>query len=242
MKKIMNNEFHPTIIIDERERGKIRSEFENFPLKFQIETLPVADYIISEDIGIERKRGDDLISSICDNRLFIQLNNLKKSFKKPLIILENPNLLFTRSGVLESSIYGAIMYVIYKLDIPIITVLSEYESAQTIWSFSKYVQKLVEKPFQYKAINIKENVIDFQSQIFFLEGLFNTSQKKAKLLLDKFETPWKILNAILDSEINQSRSGKINDIVGSFKNIRGFGPKYLIQNKKILETEFTYTD
>ena len=107
----------PLIIMDERERGEIRSIFETIPCKLRIETLEMADYIISKDIAIERKRGDDLVASICDNRFFSQLEKLKNHYKKPLIILENPNKMFDRKGVYEASIYGAILYAIYKMKI-----------------------------------------------------------------------------------------------------------------------------
>ncbi len=63
----------PLIVMDERERGEIRSVFEIIPCKLRIETLDIADYIISKEIAIERKRGDDLVASICDNRFFSQV-------------------------------------------------------------------------------------------------------------------------------------------------------------------------
>ena len=69
----------PLIIMDERERGEIRSVFETIPCQLRIETLDIADYIISKDIAIERKRGDGLVASICDNRFFSQLEKLKNT-------------------------------------------------------------------------------------------------------------------------------------------------------------------
>lgn len=68
-----NSKFLPLIIMDERERHEIRSVFETIPCQLQIKTLDIADYIISKDIAIERKRGDDLVASICDNRFFSQV-------------------------------------------------------------------------------------------------------------------------------------------------------------------------
>ncbi len=68
-----NAKFLPLIIMDERERHEIRSVFETIPCQLRIETLDIADYVISNDIAIERKRGDDLVASICDNRFFSQV-------------------------------------------------------------------------------------------------------------------------------------------------------------------------
>ncbi len=48
----------PLIVIDERERGEIRSLFAQYPCRSQIETLNVGDYILAPDWAAERKRGD----------------------------------------------------------------------------------------------------------------------------------------------------------------------------------------
>jgi DNA excision repair protein ERCC-4 len=69
--KIPLNSNYPKIIMDERERNEIRRAFEKYRCDLQIKTIYVADYMISPEIGIERKRGDDLTASICDNRFFI---------------------------------------------------------------------------------------------------------------------------------------------------------------------------
>ena len=100
--------------MDERERGKIRSVFEKIPCNLRIETLNIADYVISKEIAIERKRGDDLVASICDNRFFSQLEKLKKYHREPLIILENPKKMFDRKGIYEASIYGRLYSLLHK--------------------------------------------------------------------------------------------------------------------------------
>ena len=129
--------------MDERERHEIRSVFETIPCQLRIETLDIADYIISKDIAIERKRGDDLVASICDNRFFSQLEKLKKHYKKPLIILENPKKMFERKGVYEASIYGAIIYTIYKMKIALFPTRDAKETAETIW-FGGYQKSIMD--------------------------------------------------------------------------------------------------
>ncbi|MHA1765039.1 MAG: ERCC4 domain-containing protein [Promethearchaeota archaeon] len=143
--------------MDERERHEIRQVFEKVPCHLQIETLDIADYIISKDIAIERKRGDDLVASICDNRFFSQLEKLKKHYKKPLIILENPKKMFDRRGVYEVSIYGAILYAVYKMKIALFPTRDAKETAETIWSFAKFVQK--SEPFEYAPIKVEQEKI-----------------------------------------------------------------------------------
>lgn len=235
--QILNNTKNlPQIIMDERERGEIRSEFETIPCQLRIETLDIADYIISKEIAIERKRGDDLVASICDNRFFSQLEKLKKYYRKPLIILENPKRMFDRKGVYESSIYGAIVYAIYKMKIAIFPTRNAKETAETIWSFAKFVQK--SEPYEYIPIKVEQEKISMNSQLFFLEGLLQVSEKKAKILLNHFKTPYKVLQAIIQSEITYSKSGKPKGISGNLENLKGFGHKFLKINKELLTMPF----
>jgi len=227
-----NAKILPLIIMDERERGEIRSVFETIPCQLRIETLDIADYIISNEIAIERKRGDDLVASICDNRFFSQLEKLKRYYRKPLIILENPKRMFDRKGVYEASIYGAIIYAIYKMEIAIFPTRDSKETAETIWSFAKFIQK--SETFQYIPIKVEQEKISMDSQLFFLEGLLQVSEKKAKILLDHFKTPYNVLQSIIQSEITYSKSGKPKGISGKLEELKGFGHKFLKINKELL--------
>jgi len=229
-------EFLPLIIMDERERHEIRTVFETIPCQLKIETLDIADYVISKDIGIERKRGDDLVASICDNRFFSQLEKLKKHYSKPLIILENPKKMFDRKGIYEASIYGAILYAVYKMGIAIFPTRDAKETAETIWSFAKFVQK--SEPFEYEPIKIEQEKISVNSQLFFLEGLCQVSEKKAKILLDHFKTPYNVLKAITESEIVYTKAGKPKGISGSLSELKGFGHKFLKINRSLIEKKF----
>ncbi len=53
--------------------------------------VPYGDYIINNDITIERKTAKDFLISIIDGRLFKQLSNLKKYCSNPILLIEgNP--------------------------------------------------------------------------------------------------------------------------------------------------------
>jgi len=150
--------------------------------------------------------------------------------------LENPKKMFDRKGVYEASIYGAIIYAIYKMKIAIFPTKDAKETAETIWSFAKFVQK--SKIFQYIPIKVEQEKISMNSQLFFLEGLLQVSEKKAKILLDHFKTPYKVLQAIIQSEITYSNSGKPKGISGNLEKLKGFGHKFLKMNKELLTMPF----
>lgn len=80
------------IIVDSREKEKIRKYLVLKGLKFKVEALPVGDYICSDDknpedrIVIERKNIGDLISSVGDGRLEKQMRNMS-SEKFPVLLV-----------------------------------------------------------------------------------------------------------------------------------------------------------
>ena len=180
----------PLIVIDERERGEVRSLFAQYPCRPQIETLNVSDYILAPDWAVERKRGDDLVHLICDGRLFTQITNLRKHFAHPLIILENPFKMFKRSGMNPASIYGALLYASYKLHVPVIPTHDAAETGLVLWSLAKRLQQ--NQPFTFVNQKAGSQPIDRQDQIFFLQGLDAVGEAKAAQLLDasRLPNPW----------------------------------------------------
>jgi Fanconi anemia group M protein len=222
----------PLIILDERERHTIRDCFMKVPCVLQIETLPVADYLIAEDFGLERKRGDDLVASICDNRFFRQLYELHVNYARTALILESPKKMFNGRKINPASIYGALVYVAYKLHIPIIPTESEFESAQLIWSLAKFAQK--KQAFHYKPREIAKYDNEQEWQKAFLQGLCDVGEKRAEMLLTTFETPYKVITNILQSGIIYSKTGKPQEIIGPLKQLSGFGVKFLQANLQLL--------
>jgi len=80
------------------------------------------------------------VASLLDNRLFGQLRNMTEIFSQPVLILEDLDKCFERTGIKESSIYGAMVYVAYKMHIAMIPSASEEETAKIVWSFAKQEQ------------------------------------------------------------------------------------------------------
>lgn len=144
--------------------------------------------------------------------------------------------MFDRKGVYEASIYGAILYAIFKMKIALFPTRDAKETAETIWSFAKLVQK--SEIFEYEPIKVEQEKISVDSQLFFLEGLFQVSEKKAKILLDHFKTPYNILQGIIQTEIVYTKYGKPKGISGGLDELKGFGHKFIKVNKELLEKPF----
>ena len=230
----------PKIIIDERERGEIRSAFDNLECNLSIKTLDFGDYIVSSRCAIERKRGDDLVSSIFDTRFFQQLSKLKNVFQFPILILESLEKTF-RKFVKESSIYGALVYATYKMNIPIIPTKNALETAKVIVEIAKLEQSKGYYPEIISKID-KESLseeLTAEDQKYFLEGLVDVGDKKAQRFLNVLGNPLFTLHAISEATVNYSKSGKPKDITGIIEGFKGIGSKFILRNQKLLNSSYS---
>lgn len=233
-------DFQPLIIMDERERGKIKEEMIKLPCSLQVKTLELGDYIISERIAVERKRGDDFVSSIFDSRLFIQLEKLKQNFSRPLIILESPNRLFERKFINKNSIAGAMIYMIYRMNIPIIPTRDEKETAELLLKMASEEQKLGHFPDLTKIMKtqFRNFKITREDQSYFLQGLVDIGKSNAEKYLNIFGTPYFALEAILQTDLILTKNGNPKGITGLMATIKGVGPKMVSRNHRMLKTSY----
>src|SRR5512136_2856135 len=79
--------YRPYIIADDREREVIAALAQH-PADVVPQRLDVADFLVSAECAVERKRGDDLVSSIKDGRFRDELTRLSDTFEKPILIIE----------------------------------------------------------------------------------------------------------------------------------------------------------
>ena len=225
----------PLIVIDERERGEVRSLFAQYPCRPQIETLNVSDYILAPDWAVERKRGDDLVASICDGRLFTQITNLRKHFAHPLIILENPFKMFKRSGMNPASIYGALLYASYKLHVPVIPTHDAAETGLVHLVLSQ--ASPAESTLYLCESESRQSTHRSPGSDLFLQGLDAVGEAKAAQLLDAFKTPQSVINAILNAEIRQNKSSKAIGITGPLGALKGIGVSFIQKNRRLLSSK-----
>lgn len=225
------NEFIPRIIVDERERGPIRILLQDMGFEVATRTLDVADFVVSERMAVERKRGDDFAASLFDGRLFEQIPNLLESYEYPIIVIEEFNLMFQRYEEKMAELYGALAK-LGLLGIQIIPTHDYTGTALLLKSLCKKEQlengQIVIERSNKKKFTLREK------QLFLIEGLMNVGHKKANELLDKFINPENVFNAILESSVLYTKTGNVKGIRGPMKVIEGFGPSFVKENKELL--------
>jgi ERCC4-related helicase/ERCC4-type nuclease len=124
------------VIVDFRER-EIGKLLEAQGLEVTMRTLDVGDYIVSDRIAIERKTAQDFVNSIIDPKrnLFRQIEDLSKSYDKPLLLLEGRDL-YTRQ-MHPNSIRGAMAAIAVDYGVPIIPTESKEDTIAIIAALAK---------------------------------------------------------------------------------------------------------
>jgi len=192
------------IICDTREtKSPVVRKLSLMDAEIKLEQLLVADYIISENCGIERKAAQDFTDSIKDGRLFKELFELKNFFNQPILILEGE--LFTTSFN-ENALYGAISSIILNLGINVYRTADTNETASFIYHLAKKAQITSKSDFKIRFE--KKPFDDSELLEFIIAGIPGINALRAKNLLMEFKSLQGIFNAEIDDLIKAEKIGK----------------------------------
>ncbi|MHA1149511.1 MAG: ERCC4 domain-containing protein [Promethearchaeota archaeon] len=221
------------IIVDNRERKLIELLDKNEKIRYEAKQLDIADIVVSSEVGIERKEGFDFVSSIIDNRLVDQLTRLRQAYSSPILILEGLNNdVFANTGMRKSSIYGMLSKISYKMGIAIIPTLNISDTVIVIERIA--FREQIKKDSSIISRSVPKEMSKKERRTFIIEGLANIGPKKAKILIETFKTPGKVIEAIKKTRIIYTRTGNPKGIEGPLKSLQGFGWKFVKENKEIL--------
>ena len=217
-----------TIICDMRECvSQVNLELEKFSsletlIEIKLEQLSVGDYILSDDVVIERKTISDLETSIIDGRIFSQLQNLMQVKKPGLIIEGDTSKLFSdNSRIQKKALIGLITSIGLDYKLPIFFTKNQKETAEFLFNIAKREQlgngnNILKSRFEKARMNFS------QRQLFILESFPDVGPTLAKSILKEFKTLRNVANA------------SINDL----KKVPKLGPKKADKIKYLFERKF----
>lgn len=195
---------NPIIVIDDREESSECARFLSKSADVSIRRLEIGDYILSGDVGVERKTASDFIKSLTDGRLFEQVRNLRDSYKKPLIIVEGENL--REHGLRPNAVMGAITSIMLDWGTPIIFSRNPKESAEYMHVIAKREQearKVSSVPHSKKKISELK-----LQQEYIVASLPGIGSEIAKKLLIKFKSIGKIFSASKEELLEVEKIGE----------------------------------
>ncbi|MGC8710448.1 MAG: ERCC4 domain-containing protein [Candidatus Micrarchaeia archaeon] len=192
------------IIVDSRERNmELVEGLESQDVELEFATLPAGDYILSDRVCIERKTVSDFESSIMNARLFEQLERLKGSFQKPMLIIEGDK------GDMKLSnnvILGATLKVYIDYGIQVLYSSYPGETAELLAFIARREQE--HKDHEPRLVGIKKAYTEKQWQLLILGSIPGIGPKLAMALLHKFKSIKGVMNASIDDLVEVDKIGK----------------------------------
>ena len=178
------------VVADDRENS-VAKELSRKDIRVDKERLEVADFLVSERTAVERKRTDDFVDSIIDNRLFDQLQELSQ-FQNPVIIIEGENL-YTHRDIDPKAIRGALSSLALDYQIPVIWTDDEKDTVETLRALAQREQEEEGRDVQIRGT--KSGMTDEETMEFIVAGIPDVNTKIAERLLEEFGTVRNIFKA-----------------------------------------------
>lgn len=207
------------VFADYREKSSaVLKELVELNADLKMEQLNNADYILSSRVGVELKTVSDFCDSIIDGRLLEQIKSLKNNFKRPVIIVEGTDDIYSQRNIHPNAIRGMFATIAVSYGIPIIYTRNQKDTAALLNIIAKREQESSGNNFsphaEKKPLTLKEQ------QEYLVSCLPNVGPVLAKELLKQFSSVKNIINAG-ESELQKvEKIGKkiarnIRDVVDS---------------------------
>lgn len=186
-------------------------------LTLKIVQLDVADYVVSDRVGVERKSTEDFLRSLFSNKLFEQMRALSHHYEVPVLLLEGPDL-FSKHQAHASAIRSALISIMVDFRVQVMMTRDEHDSAAYLVDLVKRERKEKRRTPSMRQSKQARSLHD--SQVYLLEGLPSVSSTLARRLLEHFDTVERVLTATED-ELRQ---------------VQGVGPTIARSIRAVLET------
>ncbi|WP_048147980.1 DEAD/DEAH box helicase [Palaeococcus ferrophilus] len=181
-----------TVYVDSRElKSGVPKFLKELGAEVVVKTLDVGDYVVADDVAIERKSGNDFIQSIIDGRLFEQMGRLREAYPRAVVIVEGE--LYGVRNVHPNAIRGALAALAVDWGVPILFSRDAKETASFIHLIARREQE--EKRREVSLRGEKKALTLAGRQRLIVEGLPNVSATLAKRLLKHFGSVERVFTA-----------------------------------------------
>ncbi len=210
------------VVADERERASgVPEELSKLNVRVYFSRLPVADYVLSPELAVERKSVRDLVSSVYDSRLFIQSAKISAAYAKPYLLIEGDSKEVESLAKNLKSFYGAIANVTLAYGLRVLYTANQKETAFAIAELLNHarVKPLSRVPSELPP---KAKTVPMQ-QLYLVSSIPGIGRKLAEKLLSKYGTPRRIMGLT----------------AGELAMTQGIGWKKAEKIKEVLDAKFT---
>ena len=205
------------IFADYREKGSgVIKELAENNMQVHLEKLEYADYVLSSRSGVEIKTVPDFVDSIIDGRLLHQIKDLKRSFERPVVVIEGSEDIYSVRNVHHNSILGMMATIAVSYGIPIIQTRNFKETAALLQMIARREQEETGKDFNLHA-DRKPSTLKEQQE-YLISSLPGINSGLAKPLLKHFKSVKNLINASEKElqeveKIGPQKAKQIKDVV-----------------------------
>ena len=204
------------LIVDNRERNfEVLEGLSGQGASIEFAQLPVGDYILSDRICVERKTSSDLENSIINARLFDQLERLKSSFQKPILVIEES----PEGYRLDSKvILGTMLKAYVDYGVQVMMSRSPQETAEVLFAMAKREQE--HKDHVPRLVGVKRAYTEYQWQLLIISSIPGVGPTLAKRLLSRFKSIKTIANLTVPElskveKIGNKKASRIYEILNA---------------------------
>jgi Fanconi anemia group M protein len=206
-----------TIFVDVQEKKSgIIELLEKRGVDVVVKKLEVADYILSERVGVERKTVSDFVHSIKGKRLFKQILYLKENFECPLFMIEEGFKLIEPHGIHPKGLKGALSFIQVLNRIPLIYTKDVHDTAEFLYIIARQEKLLINQKVSLKAKKIGDTLAEQQRYV--IESIPNIGPKLSDSILKHFGTIKRFILAdeeelIKVPKIGEKKAKRIKEIL-----------------------------
>lgn len=194
------------VYVDERERSsEVPTYLSSRGITVVFKVLEVGDYLVDDNVLVERKRVDDLVRSVYEGRFFSQLKRLKSvEGCRPILVVEGDILDIGRYAEHPKSVEAALITAILSFNVPILYTRDAQHTAELIRYVAERIQKSGGSSSRSKAVTLlptyrkerKPKTDDIKSwQVYILSSFPKIGPTLAERLLRKFGSLKAVINA-----------------------------------------------
>lgn len=199
------------VICDSREtQSNITKQLDRMAdVAVELETLEVGDYVLSNDVAVERKAHEDLISTLTDDRsIFDQIKDLTSNYVDPLLVLEGGTMddLYGQAQVSEEAIRGTLASISTDYGVSIVCTTDEEETAKLLRTIARREQE--ESDGEVSAHGEKSTQTTADEQQYIVSAVADVGPVLAQNLLDHFGTVQAVFNADRDELTEVEKVGE----------------------------------
>jgi len=182
------------VIVDEREKPSgVPDLLKEYGLQVEYQMLDVADYVVSPDCAVERKKERDFLKSLYSGRLFDQAHRLCETYNRPVLIIEGELPLFVRELARPRAFWGALTTLAFEYGLSVFFTADTRQTADFIYTLTKR-RGLVRRRGPLIRKKLKARTLE-KNQLFLVSSLPGIGPKLADRALRRFGTVRRVFSA-----------------------------------------------